>query len=307
MTILVLAPGPLTTVQDLGRRGWASVGVPPSGAMDPFALRAANRLAGNDDGAAALEITLQGPTLRFDADATIAITGAPIDADVDGTPVPTSETTSIPKGSTLRLRQCVRGVRAYLAVNGGVDVPPVLGSRSTLVNASLGGLEGRALKEGDALRIGATTGNLAVRGMRLREYGPEVRVIPGPQNGAFTDRGRDAFLTQEFRVSPRSDRAGVRLDGEPIELARAADIEPEGVVTGAIQVPGDGHPIVLGPERPVTGGYAKIATVIAADLGVIAQARPGDSLRFVECTREEARTAWRDRERALADGIEDLA
>jgi antagonist of KipI len=306
MTIHVIAPGPFTTVQDLGRNGYASAGAPPSGAMDPFALRAANRLAGNDDGAAALEITLQGPTLRFDADATIALTGAPIDADLDGTPVPTLETTSIANGSTLRLQQCARGVRAYLAVHGGIQVPVILGSRSTLASASLGGLEGRALQEGDTLPIGATTGTLAMRGMRLQDYPNEVRVIPGPQTDAFTDRGRDSLFAQEFRVSPRSDRVGVRLDGEPIELAGTADIDPEGVVTGAIQIPGDAHPIVLGPDRPVTGGYAKIVTVIAADLGVIAQARPGGSLRFVEVTLDQARAAWRQREGELAS-IEDLA
>lgn len=307
MTIHVVAPGAFTTIQDLGRNGWASAGVPPSGAMDPFALRAANRLLGNDDNTAGLEITMRGPTLRFDADALIALAGASVDADLDGIPVPTLETTRIARGSTLKLQQCTTGVRAYLAIRDGIDVPPVLGSRSTLVSANLGGVEGRALQAGDGLRIGGGSADGPMRGMQIREHSGIVRVLPGPQLDAFTKRGRTQFFKQPFRVSPRSDRVGVRFDGDPIELATTADIDPEGVVTGAIQIPGDGLPIVLGPDRPVTGGYAKIATVIAADLGVIAQARPGDSLRFVEVALDEARAAWRDRERALTEDIEDLA
>jgi antagonist of KipI len=309
MTIRVVAPGAFTTVQDLGRSGFASAGVPPSGAMDAPALRAANLLAGNDEGAAGLEITLLGPTLHFEADATVALAGATVTADLDGTPVPTLETFRIAQGSTLRLPQCSRGVRAYLAIRGGIDVPEVLGSRSTLASAGLGGLDGRALKEGDALRIGVSHDVARLRRMRTAADGrePVVRVLPGPQLEAFTDKGRAHFFDQEFRVSPSSDRVGVRLEGDAIELVGSADIDPEGVVTGAIQVPGDGHPILLGPDRPVTGGYAKIATVIAADLGLIAQARPGDSLRFVEVTLDDARAARRERESALVQSIEDIA
>ncbi len=309
MTIRVVAPGALSTVQDLGRSGFASAGVPPSGAMDTHALRAANLLAGNDEGAAALEVTLQGPTLLFEADATVALAGAKIEADLDGSPVPTLETIRISRGSTLRVKQCTRGVRAYIAVRGGIDVPVVLGSRSTLASAGFGGLDGRALKEGDVLAVGPVGEEAPMRRMNALLDNKEsiARVLPGPQFAAFTDEGRARFFAQGFRVSQRSDRVGVRLEGDPIELAAGADIDPEGVVTGAIQVPGDGHPIILGPDRPVTGGYAKIATVISADLGLIAQARPGDSLRFMEITLDEARAAWRDRERALANDIEDLS
>lgn len=303
MTITVLAPGAFTTVQDLGRVGWAAAGVPPSGAMDPFALRAANRLTGNDDATAAFEITLQGPTLRFDTEALVALTGAPIEADVDATPVAALETVGIAKGSTLKLGQCSRGLRAYLAVRGGLAVKEILGSRSTLVSAGIG----RALAAEDVLPFGDARGESPRRRMKPPALDDVVRVIPGPQLDAFTKRGRDAFFSQAFRVSPRSDRVGVRLEGDPIELAAGADIDPEGVVTGAIQVPADGHPIILGPDRPVTGGYAKIGTVIAADLGVVAQARPGASLRFVEISVEAAREAWRQRERALIGDIEELS
>jgi antagonist of KipI len=309
MTIRVVVPGAFTTVQDLGRSGFAWAGVPPSGAMDVAALRVGNLLVGDDEESAALEITLHGPTLHFEEDAVVALTGAEIEADLDGTPVTTLESFRITSGSTLRLRQCTRGVRAYLAVRGGIDVPSILGSRSTLASAGFGGLYGRALKQGDVLAVRAVAGDGPLRRTRTPSAPPDgaVRVLRGPQLEAFTDAARAAFFAQEFHVSPRSDRVGVRLEGELIEHVEHADIDPEGVVTGAIQVPGDGHPIILGPDRPVTGGYAKIATVIAADLGMVAQARPGDSLRFVEISLDDARAAWRDRERALADGIEDLA
>ena len=310
MTIHVVSPGAFTTVQDLGRPGWGSAGVPPSGAMDPYAFRTANLLAGNDESASALEITLQGPTLRFEAEATVALGGATVDADLDGTPVPTLESFRIASGSTLRVKHCVRGVRAYLAVRGGIDVPQVMGSRSTLASAGFGGLDGRPLAEGDVFSIGLAPKDAPLRRLRSPthdEADTAVRVLPGPQLEAFTHEGRVRFFDQEFRVSPRSDRVGVRLEGDPIEHAGGADIDPEGVVTGAIQVPGDGHPIVLGPDRPVTGGYVKIATVIAADFRRIAQARPGDTFRFVEVTLDQARAARRERERALRESIEDFA
>jgi biotin-dependent carboxylase-like uncharacterized protein len=306
--IRVVEPGPFSTVQDLGRPGGAAAGVPPSGAFDAPALRAANRLVGNPEGAAAIETTLIGPLLGFDAEVVVAIAGAPTDAELDGEPVPHGESLVVGSGATLRLGRAREGVRSYLAVRGAIDVPPVLGGRSTLVSSALGGWLGRPLAARDYLRIGARPAEAPLRRLtgQLRRRDRIVRVVPGPQENAFTPAGRDAFFASDFSVSPRSDRAGVRLEGEPIELAGDADIDPEGVVTGAVQVPADGAPIVLGPDRPVTGGYVKIATVITADLPLIAQARPGDTLRFVAVDVEEAREALREQEEAFARAVEDV-
>jgi antagonist of KipI len=307
--IRVVSPGPFTTVQDLGRAGWGSSGVPPSGAMDGPALRAANLLAGNPQDAAGLEITIAGPVLVFEQHATVAIAGARIEASIDETAAPDRETLEVRAGSTLRLGKVSGGVRAYLAVGGGIDLPPVLGSRSTLAAAGIGGLSGRALADGDRLPIGPATSRAARKRLpdaALAGAAGVVRAVAGPQEDAFTAKGIEAFWAATFTVTPRSDRTGVRLDGPAIEHAGGADLDPEGVVTGAIQIPGDGKPIVLGPDRPATGGYAKIATVVTADLPLIAQARPGDTLRFVPVSVEEARVAWRELERALRDGIEDL-
>ena len=308
--IRVVEPGAFTTVQDLGRTGHGGMGVPPSGAFDALALRAANRLAGNTDEAAALEITLHGPTLTFEGRGVLALAGAAVDADLDGDPVPNGCSFLVAAGQALRVGKTGAGVRAYLAVRGGLAVPSVLGSRSTLVSAGFGGWLGRPLVARDYLRVGPAGAQTPLRRL-TREMAPAaagvVRAVPGPQEDAFTQRGRDAFFGQTFTVSTRSDRVGVRLDGDPLEQAVEADLDPEGVVTGAVQVPGDGHPIVLGPDRPVTGGYVKIATVITADLPLIAQARPGDTLRFVPIDVEEARAAWRAQEDGLANAIEDLS
>jgi antagonist of KipI len=311
--IRVVAPGPFTTVQDLGRPGWGSYGVPPSGAMDTLALRAANLLAGNAEDAAGLEITMAGPALVFEASAVVALAGAAIEAAVDGIPVVPGESIGVEAGQRLDLGKMTSGARTYLAVRGGIDVPALLGSRSTLAAAGIGGLRGRKLAEADFIRVGATAG-APLGAPPRRRLGDAalpaptevVRAIAGPQDDAFTNAGFASFWGSAYSVDPRSDRIGVRLSGEAIEHARGADLDPEGVVAGAVQVPGDGRPIVLGPDRPTTGGYAKIATVITADLSLIAQARPGDTLRFVSVSIEEARAAWAERERALADGIEDL-
>lgn len=305
--IRVVEPGPFTTVQDLGRPGLAALGVPPSGAFDDVAFRVANRLVGNSEEAAALEITLAGPLLRFEADAVIAIAGARCDIELDGVPAKHAESFRVSGGAALRLGRAREGLRTYLAVRGGLAVPEVLGSSATLASAGFGGWLGRPLAANDYLRVGEP----ANRPMRRHaeqpvEHDDVVRVVPGPQSEAFTEHGRKAFFSQSFTVSPRSDRVGVRLAGEPLELAGPADLDPEGVVTGAIQVPGDGHPIVLGPDRPVTGGYVKIATVITADIPKIAQSRPGDTLRFVEVDLAAARAARRAQEDALRAAIEDV-
>jgi len=304
----VESAGAFTTIQDLGRPGWGSSGVPPSGAMDELALRAANLLAGNDEGAAALEITVSGPRLRFEEDAVCALAGATFDARINDQPIEPGRSVLVPVGTTLRIGSARAGLRGYLAIRGGIAVEPVLGSRSTLVSAGIGGLDGGALTDGATLPVGPSApydGRTRALKADALPGAAELRAIPGPQEDAFAPGTLDAFFSNSFTVSPRSDRAGVRLDGEALVLSGPADLDPEGVVTGAVQVPADGLPIVLGPDRPATGGYVKIATVIAADLPLLAQARPADTLRFAATTVEDARAAWRERLEALRNGVEE--
>jgi antagonist of KipI len=312
VSVRVVRPGAFTTVQDLGRPGWGASGVPPSGAMDELSFRASNLLAGNDEDAAALEITLGGLEVVCSAEHRYALAGASVEARVDGGLVPSGRSFVIPAGATLSIGTTRSGVRCYLAVAGGIDAPVALGSRSTFVAAGFGGLDGRALKAGDVLSVGPSSGSphdqRALASGALPEAAREtiLRVVRGPQEDAFTGEGIDTFYSSPYRVSPRSDRAGVRLEGAPIGIAGEADLDPEGVVTGSVQVPADGMPIVLGPDRPATGGYVKVATVISADLPVLAQARPGDTLRFVTIDVEDARAAWRERLRVLHEGFEEL-
>jgi biotin-dependent carboxylase-like uncharacterized protein len=298
MTLVVVEPGAATTVLDLGRSGFRAFGVPSSGAFDPFALRAANRLVGNSDGAGALEITLSGPTLSFESDQFVALVGAPFDIELDGAPAPRNASFGVRARQTLRIGRTSHGLRAYLAIAGGVEGTVLLGTPAPRLVA------------GDLLSPGPSVAPPVPRRLRGGPLAPDsgdatLRVVSG-EDLAFTPATRDAFLASVWTVSPRSDRAGVRLDGEPLEHAGAADVDPEGVVPGAVQVPGDGRPIVLGPDGPVTGGYVTIATVIAADVSLLGQARPGDTLRFAGVTVEQGRRVWRELEEALEHGIEDI-
>lgn len=304
--IEVVAAGPLTTVQDLGRPGWRAFGMPVAGAADRQALVAANLLAGNPADAAALELTLQGGAFRFEEPAYAALAGADLRASLDGAPVRAWSAFPLRAGATLALGAATAGTRAYLAVRGGVDVPPVLGSRSTYVRARVGGHEGRKLRAGDRLPIGRAPGAPPAGPRALgpsvvpRYHGPvELRVLLGPQDDSFTARGCETLLGADFRVTDRSDRMGWRLDGPAVEHAASADIVSDALLPGAVQVPGDGRPMVMGVDAPTVGGYAKIATVIGPDLARLAQARPGAVVRFrlvaeaeaVEALRRE-REAW---------------
>lgn len=283
----VLDGGLLTTVQDLGRTGWQRSGVPVSGAMDDWALRAANRLVGNAEGAAALEMTLAGPTLRIDGDGVVAITGADLGACLNGRPLPLWQAVAVCDGAELAFSGRRTGMRAYLAVAGGIDVPPVLGSRSTFTRAGLGGFKGRALAAGDCVPVGPCPCADSLAGRRLpRDVVPRfaasvtVRVVMGPQDSAFTAAGIKTFLSEPFTLTAQSDRVGCRLSGPPIAHIAGADIVSDGTVCGAVQVSGDGMPIVLLADRGTTGGYTKIATVVTADVPILAQAAPGDRVRF---------------------------
>ncbi len=305
----ILRPGLLTTVQDRGRFGCQQYGVPVSGAVDDLALRVANLLVGNPETAAGLEMTVAGPRLRIVQDVVLALTGAEFMAELDGQPVPWYESFHANRGQELNLRGCRRGVRGYLAVGGGIDVPTVLGSRSTCLAAHFGGFQGRALAVGDRLpvipRPGAPeewTGRSAPRWLRP-EYPPTapLRVVLGPQDAAFTEEGVRVFLESTYRVTPRADRMGCRLDGPPIAHRGSADIISDWVPMGGVQVPGDGKPIVLLADRQTTGGYPKIATVIGPDIRVMAQRRPGEAVCFRAISAPDAQQAAREEEAAVTD------
>lgn len=300
----VLDPGMLTTVQDRGRYGYQRYGVPVSGAMDSFALRAANRLVANPDTAAALEMTLLGPRLRVLAATTIALAGADLGAVIDGQPLPLWESVSVHEGAALWFQGPRDGIRGYLAVAGGIDVPIILGSRSTYLRSRLGGLEGRALVSGDVLegvQTAAPGGHRTFPADQRPAYGHDhpLRVVLGPQDDRFTSEGLLTFFCSTYQVTPQSDRMGCRLTGPPIEHRAGPDIVSDGSPLGAVQVAGDGMPIVLMADRGTAGGYTKIATVISADVARLAQATPGDRVHFQPVTVEEAHEILRERERML--------
>jgi len=299
--LLVLDPGLLTTIQDLGRPGYLRYGIPPSGPMDREAFVLANRLVGNLDTAAGLECTLIGPRLEARGECLIAVTGAEMAVTVNDREVPRWTGVRLKAGDTLRLGTAQRGVRAYLASSGGIEVPPVLGSRATYLRGQLGGLEGRQLRKGDFLPLGRSEGSLeAAEGRRVRAEvipsyteEPEVRVVLGPQVDRFTSEGIATFLDNPYEMLPQADRMGARLRGPRITHTRGHDIISDGIPMGGIQVVGDGQPIVLLADRQSTGGYTKIATVCSFDIGRVGQVRPGQRLRFRSVTVQEAHVTLR--------------
>jgi antagonist of KipI len=305
--IRILEPGPQSTVQDLGRTGQMRYGIPPSGPIDRFAFVVANRLVGNADAAAALECTLIGPRLEVDAPGAVAVTGADMPVTVNGAEAPRWATIALKAGDVVKLGPARTGVRSYIAFSGGLDVPLVLGSRSTYVRGRLGGLDGRALRKGDTLRVLPFE---VVRPRRVErravpEYTGEhaIRMVLGPQADRFTDAGIRALLGGTYEVLPQSDRMGARLSGPRIEHARGHDIISDGIALGSIQVPGDGQPIVLLVDRQSTGGYTKVATVCSCDVGRIGQARPGQSLRFQAVAVVEAHRLLRESDAVLATAV----
>ncbi|HBB17001.1 MAG TPA: KipI antagonist [Syntrophus sp. (in: bacteria)] len=285
----VIHPGILTTIQDRGRYGYQQYGVSVSGAMDKFALRLANMLAGNDDGEAALEMTIVGPKLRALRACRIAIAGADLSPQINGRPLATWQPTEMQEGDVLSFGTARSGCRAYLAVYGGIEAPLTMGSRSTHILSKLGGLNGRALIKGDRISIRNAGGDLrrfnpdfSLRREQIPSYGREwqVRVIPGPQSDYFTRRGIAAFYSAEYDISPQADRMGYRLRGPKIEHKAAADILTDATPRGSVQVPGDGNPIILLSDGQTTGGYSKIGVIISPDQDRLGQARPGDKIRF---------------------------
>jgi antagonist of KipI len=309
-SIRVIKPGWCTTVQDLGRHGYQHCGISVSGAMDRLALVIANRLVKNEDGAAALEITLVGPELLFDQAAVIAITGADLSPAIDGHSVPMWTAVAIPAGSRLTLGRRRSGARSYVAVAGGFDVPLLWGSRSTHVSTCSGGFNGRALMANDTLRVGLcaeaserpSIGATLAHGNRpIYVDSPTLRIISGPQR-ASADL-LSVLTNTPYRLNSQSDRMGYRLEGEQIRHVPTHSQISDGTAMGALQIPQDGYPILLMADRPTTGGYPKVAAVISADLPQAAQLQPGDTVSFRTTTVPEAESAlanqWRQINEAL--------
>lgn len=297
--IEVVKGGLFSTVQDRGRQGYQAYGVPVSGVMDRQAAQIANLLAGNPADAALLEMTLLGGSFRMSQAQWVALAGADMQATLNGLPVANWSAFLAPAGAELSFGAAVSGCRAYLAVTGGIAVAPVLGSRSTYVRGALGGVDGRALQAGDRLPVGrlehgGQSYKLPVAQQPKYPAEITVRVLLGPQADRFTEDGIETLLRQPYAISTDADRMGYRMDGAVIEHAAPADIVSDALCMGAIQVPAHGQPIVMMADRQTTGGYAKIGVVIGPDLPRLAQAKPGDSVRFVRCSDEEAVAALRE-------------
>jgi biotin-dependent carboxylase-like uncharacterized protein len=302
--ILITDPGMKAFVEDLGRYGYQRYGVSVSGAVDEFAARVANFLVGNQPTDALVEITLKGISLEFKTNALFAITGSPCPYTLNGSPLPLWTSRYAKAGDILSGGFMTDGLRNYLAIAGGIDVPLVMGSRSTNLRGKFGGCQGRELKKGDILKIADSAGTQppplqqpqpqqqqrALQTQYIPRYAADIdlRVIPGPQDEAITEAGMKTFLGTPYKVSFDSDRMGIRLAGEKIEHVNAADIISDGIAFGSVQAPGDGQPIIMLAERQTTGGYCKIATVITADRSRLAQARPKCVIRFHKVNFEEA-------------------
>ncbi|WP_068149210.1 biotin-dependent carboxyltransferase family protein [Rhodococcoides corynebacterioides] len=278
-TLTVVATGPSTTVQDRGRPGWASLGVGRSGAADRWSHDAANRLVGNDVHAATLEVTLGGLVVRTDSALLVALTGAPVPWFVDGVRQGPGTAVVVTAGAEIRLDVAPTGLRAYLAVRGGIDVPRVLGSRAT---DALSGIGPPPLADGDVLGVGSEYGDEPATDLNPYQLPDRpLRVVPGPRADWFAPDALDHLLGTAWAVTPDSNRVGVRLTAdEPLRRSRDDELPSEGMVPGALQVPPSGLPVLFLADHPVTGGYPVIAVVVAADVNLAAQARPGSTLRF---------------------------
>ena len=306
--LTVIRPGMLTTVQDLGRWGFQSSGVPVAGPMDPCSHRVANALVRNDRHHAALEIAFIGPEIEFEDDRLVAVAGAEFAMSLDGVDVPPNAAFVARAGSRIRFGARVRGSRAYLAIAGGVAVTPVMGSRATHLASRLGGLDGRALTAGDRLPLGEPKkgpGRFFAATPR-KVYPPpfsgphaHVRLLPGPQREYLSRDALDLLQSAPYSIGGESDRMGFRLEGPLLRHVRGADIISDATPLGALQVPASGQPVLLMADRQTTGGYPKVATVITADIGVAGQLGPGDTISFSICTPRDAFAALIAQERAL--------
>jgi len=306
MTVTVVKAGTLTTVQDAGRHGFRHLGVGSAGALDGYSSQVANLLVGNGANVALLEMTLTGPTLRFDHAARIAIAGAEVDVSVDGLALPGWRPIDLPAGTELRMGACRRGVRAYLAVPGGFEVPRVLGSASTDLRAGFGGCEGRALRARDVLQMAGAV--VEVEALRIAPWWIDLQpdldlaheTVAHLLPGRDATSPADAITIQAWRVAAASDRQGLRLEGPPLTLTDARDRISEPVTPGTVQLPPDGQPIVLLADAQTIGGYPRIGHVASADLPRLAQCRPGDVLHFTMIDAAGAQARWLAQRQRLA-------
>lgn len=288
----ILRAGIFTTVQDLGRNGYRQLGVSLTGALDTPALRIGNLLVGNDENAAGLEITLGQFSTEFSRAGWIALTGAGCHAELDGKALWTGWRYAVKPGQILIMKTPTRGMRSYLTVSGGIDVPEVLGSRSTDLKTGFGGLSGRPLRDGDHLPVGKNRSEPEHSiGIKQLLFGNRIRALPGPEYQEFSTEARDSFWRTSWQLSPQSNRMGYRLHGHALKRETDREMLSHGLLPGVVQVPHSGQPIVLMADAQTTGGYPRIACVIEADLYNLAQIRLGEPVHFVKCSLDEAQTA----------------
>jgi len=311
MNAVVTRAGFLTSVQDLGRTGFRQFGVSTSGALDSFGLRVANLLVGNDEGAAGLEITLGGLQLRFEDERIVAWCGGEFDVQIGSRALPAGHVAHLQAGDELKFGRAQIGCRCWLAISGGIDVPVVLGSRATDLRANFGGFEGRALRDGDQLSLGEFRQSETAAAAGISSWTaphdwaspasrhPSLHFIRGVDWNRFNDVTIQRFTQHEFTVSPDSDRMGVRFDGSELKREDETDLISETVAPGTIQVPPSGKPILLLGDCQTIGGYPKIAHVITVDLGIAAQLRAGDGVRFFEVSLQDAHRLLMERQRDL--------
>ena len=308
MAVEVLDAGFLTTVQDLGRFGYTHLGISPAGAADPLSLRIANRLVGNDANAPALEMTLMGAALRFNEATVVAIAGAKCEVSIGGGSGPLHAALPVPAGAILSCGNITAGARTYIAMQGGIEVALVMGSASTDLRGGFGGQQGRKLQAGDVLQIGrrqtASVARLKPEALDALHCSGPVRLTRGAQQSWFGEETFERLFTVPYVVSEQSDRAGLRLKGEPLQPRIRRQLLTDGIPLGAIQVPPDGQPIILFVDLQSTGGYPKIANVISTDLHRIGQLRPRDAVRFQEVSLAEALNALRQQEEWFSGAFE---
>lgn len=313
MGMIILNGGFLTTVQDAGRTGYQQFGVPVSGVMDPRSFAIANILVGNENDEAALEITMMGPIIEFDEANIIAVTGGNLSPTLNGTPMPMYKAVLVKAGDKLSFGMQASGCRAYLAVAGGFAIEPVMGSRSTYIKAKIGGVEGRKLGKDDKIGFRSPKTELPNlsngRSVATEDFSASqktLRVILGPQDDAFTEKGVKTFFNSTYSVTNQFDRMGCRLEGDVIEHIKDGNIISDGISMGAVQIPSEGKPIIMLADRQTTGGYTKIANVITADFPLIAQCKFGDTIRFKAVTVTEAQDIYLSQLRRLESMRTDL-
>jgi antagonist of KipI len=292
--VIIQMPGFLTTVQDSGRFGYQRYGMPVSGAMDTFSLQLANILVGNKPYDACLETTLTGPEILFETVGAIAVCGADMSPCINGKSIPLNKTIDVRRGDLLSFGDLKSGCRSYIAFAGGINVPLLMGSRSTYIRTKTGGFNGRALKAGDELPVGEISRKIIIKEIP-KELIPEyktrqtVKILPGPEYIQFDDETVSHFIKSEYTITDQSDRMGYRLSGYPlISKSGNHDIISAGICPGTIQVPGNGQPIILMADCQTSGGYNRIAHIISVDLGLMAQLKPGDIVYFNEISLEKA-------------------